>query len=128
MYAFTTQTSEVSVKARSSRIDGRATFTIVVSRTIIRSPRQRTISASQRLRLLSNMAVKVFLLSSAVRDYFFFPISISRKRSTASPGAKSSSSKNCRTSISASLPSMEGLGKRLAHSIASSRDFTWMMV
>src|SRR5438552_5508718 len=67
MYAFTTQTSEVSVKARSSRIDGRATFTIVVSRTIIRSPRQRTNSASQRLRLLSDMAVKVispFLRSS----------------------------------------------------------------
>jgi len=33
MYAFTTQTSEVSVKPRSSRIDGRATFTIVVSST-----------------------------------------------------------------------------------------------
>ena len=31
-----------------SRIDGSATFTIVVSRTIIRSPRQSTISASQR--------------------------------------------------------------------------------
>src|SRR6266581_1568458 len=50
MYAFTTQTSEVSVKARSSRIDGRATFTIVVSRTIISSPKQRTMSASQRFR------------------------------------------------------------------------------
>src|SRR5437879_3036430 len=50
MYAFTTQTSEVSVKARSSRIDGRATFTIVVSRTIISSPEQRTMRASQRLR------------------------------------------------------------------------------
>src|SRR6266480_2062505 len=67
MYAFTTQTSEVSVKARSSRIDGKATFTIVVSRTIIRSPRQRTISASQRLRLLSDMAVKVFLLLRSSR-------------------------------------------------------------
>src|SRR6267143_578969 len=121
MYAFTTQTSEVSVKARSSRIDGRATFTIVVSRTIIRSPRQRTISASQRLRLLSHVAVRVFLLSFAVRYYFFFPISISRKRSTATPGAKSSSSKNCRTSISASLPSVEGLGKRRAHSFASAK-------
>src|SRR6266571_84155 len=50
MYAFTTQTSEVSVKARSSRIDGRATFTMVVSSTIISSPRQRTMSASQRFR------------------------------------------------------------------------------
>src|SRR5437879_6487173 len=50
MYAFTTQTSEVSVKARSSRIDGRATFTMVVSRTIISSPEQRTMRASQRFR------------------------------------------------------------------------------
>ena len=47
-YAFTTQASEVSEKPRSSRIDGSATFTIVVSRTIIRSPRQRTIRAIQR--------------------------------------------------------------------------------
>src|SRR5436305_2142070 len=31
-------------------MDGRATFTIVVSRTIIRSPRQSTYSASQRVR------------------------------------------------------------------------------
>src|SRR6266853_426729 len=61
--------------------------------------------------------------------YFFFArsFSISRKRSTASLGPKSSSSKNWRTSISPSLPSIEGLGKRLAHSIASSRDFTWMI-
>ena len=35
-------------KPRSSWIDGSATFTIVVSSTIIRLPRQRTISASQR--------------------------------------------------------------------------------
>jgi hypothetical protein len=40
MYAFTTQTSDVSVKPRSFRIDGRATFTIVMSTTIIRSPMQ----------------------------------------------------------------------------------------
>jgi hypothetical protein len=48
-YAFTTQASEVSVKPRSSLIDGSATPTIVTSRTIIRSPRHNTISASQRL-------------------------------------------------------------------------------
>ena len=59
-YAFTTQASEVSEKPRSARIDGRATFTIVVSRTIIRSPRQRTISASQRVRL-SVMVMGEFL-------------------------------------------------------------------
>jgi hypothetical protein len=41
-YAFTTQASDVCEKPRSSRIDGSATFTIVPSRTIIRSPRQRT--------------------------------------------------------------------------------------
>ena len=58
-YAFTTQASEVSVKPRSSRIDGSATFTIVVSRTIIRSPRQRTIRASQRVRV-SEMVIRSF--------------------------------------------------------------------
>jgi hypothetical protein len=47
----TTQASDVSENARSSRIDGSATFTIVVSSTIIRSPMQRTMSASQRVRL-----------------------------------------------------------------------------
>ena len=41
-YAFTTHASDVCEKPRSSRIDGSATFTIVVSSTIIRSPRQRT--------------------------------------------------------------------------------------
>ncbi len=41
-YALTTQASPVSEKPRSSLIDGSATFTIVPSRTIIRSPRQRT--------------------------------------------------------------------------------------
>jgi hypothetical protein len=50
-YAFTTQASDASENPRSVLIDGRATFTIVVSRTIIRSPRHRTYSASQRLRL-----------------------------------------------------------------------------
>jgi hypothetical protein len=41
-YAFTTQASDVWLKPRSSRIEGSATFTIVPSRTIIRSPRQST--------------------------------------------------------------------------------------
>ena len=50
MYAFTTHTSEVSVKRRSSLIDGSATFTIVVSSTIIKTPKHRTMNASQRLR------------------------------------------------------------------------------
>src|SRR5207253_2498726 len=59
---------------------------------------------------------------------WFHPTSILRKRSTASLGPKSSSSNSCRTSISPSLPSSEGLGKRRAHSMASSFDFTWMMV
>src|SRR6266851_1916718 len=47
-------------------------------------------------------------------------------RSIASLGAKSSSSKNLRTSISQSWPGW-GEGARLAHSMASSRDFTWMI-
>jgi hypothetical protein len=47
----TTQASEVWEKCRSERIDGSATFTMVVSSTIIRLPPQSTISASQRLRL-----------------------------------------------------------------------------
>src|SRR6266568_777059 len=63
MYAFTTQTSEVSVKARSSRIDGRATFTMVVSRTIMSSPRQRTMSASQRFRLSMLLVTTISPLS-----------------------------------------------------------------
>jgi hypothetical protein len=41
-YALTTQASDVSVKPRSSLIDGRATFTIVASSTIIRLARHRT--------------------------------------------------------------------------------------
>ena len=50
-YALTTHASDVCENPRSALIDGSATFTIVVSRTIIRVPRQRTISASQRVRL-----------------------------------------------------------------------------
>ena len=49
-YAFTTQASDSGEKPRSSRIEGSATFTIVPSRTIIRSPRQRTSRANHRLR------------------------------------------------------------------------------
>jgi hypothetical protein len=41
-YAFTTHASEVSEKPRSFWIDGSATFTIVVSRTIMSEPAQRT--------------------------------------------------------------------------------------
>ena len=52
-YAFTTHASDSCEKPRSLRIDGRATFTIVMSTTIIRSPRHKTMSASQRLRLFS---------------------------------------------------------------------------
>lgn len=47
-YALTTQTSAVPVKWRSAPIDGSATFTIVLSSTIISTPRHRTISAYQR--------------------------------------------------------------------------------
>ena len=50
MYAFTTHTSEVSVKRKSVRMEGSATFTMVVSSTIISTPRQSTMSAHQRLR------------------------------------------------------------------------------
>src|SRR6267143_6214216 len=67
MYAFTTQTSEVSVKSRASRIEGRATFTIVVSRTIISSPMQRTMSATQRLRASMRLVTAVLLSPSAPR-------------------------------------------------------------
>src|SRR5262249_25257559 len=48
-YALTTHASDVSVKPRSVRIDGSATFTIVVSSTIISVPQHRTIRANQRL-------------------------------------------------------------------------------
>lgn len=60
-------------------------------------------------------------------DYLFSATS-SRKRSIASLGPRSSSSYSWRTSISASAPSPTGLGKRLVHSSASSRDFTCMIV
>src|SRR5258708_7319277 len=82
MYAFPTQTSDVSLKARSSRIDGRATFTIVVSRTIISSPMQRTMSASQRLResitaflLVPDGPARLLLLRGDLRAHslFLFP-------------------------------------------------------
>ncbi len=61
-YALTTHASDVSEKPRSSRIDGRATPTIVTSRTIIRSPRQSTRSASQRVR--ESMFVMSVVLSA----------------------------------------------------------------
>src|SRR3954462_7947897 len=51
MYALTTHASDVCEKPRSARIDGSATFTIVVSSTIIRLPRHSTTSAVQRVRL-----------------------------------------------------------------------------
>src|SRR3989441_1234212 len=65
---------------------------------------------------------------AVARAYVFHPTSILRKRSTASLGPKSSSSNSWRTSISPSCPFRAGLGKRRAHSMASSFDFTWMMV
>src|SRR5262249_2453139 len=43
-----THASDASGNPRSARIDGSATPTIVTSRTIISSPRQRTTSANQR--------------------------------------------------------------------------------
>src|SRR5882672_6673128 len=49
MYALTTHTTEVSVNPRSERIDGNATFTMVVSSTIISSPMHSSVSAHQRL-------------------------------------------------------------------------------
>src|SRR5882762_9270629 len=49
MYAFTTQTKDVCVNCRSFLIDGSATFTIVVSRMIIRSPRHKISSVTHRL-------------------------------------------------------------------------------
>src|SRR5262249_37492004 len=60
--------------------------------------------------------------------YLFFArcFSSSRACSIAGLGAKSSSSKSCRISISPSCPAPWGAGARLAHSIASSLDFTWM--
>src|SRR5687768_14363341 len=43
-----TQAREASLKPRSAWMEGRATFTIVVSSTIMRTPMQRTKKASQR--------------------------------------------------------------------------------
>src|SRR6266508_4532919 len=64
-YALTTQASEVSEKPRSCRIDGSATFTIVTSSTIIRLPRQRTYSASQRV---GSSGAKELSLRSRLED------------------------------------------------------------
>src|SRR5438552_2719811 len=63
---------------------------------------------------------------AVARAYLAHARSSLRNRSTASLGPKSSSSYSWRTSISPSCSA--GLGKRLAHSSASSRDFTWMRV
>lgn len=52
----TTQAREASENPRSARIDGNATFTIVPSRTIIKSPRHSTSSASHRLRSVVTVA------------------------------------------------------------------------
>src|SRR6516164_6084581 len=49
-----------------------------------------------------------------------------RAASIASLGPKSSNSKSCRISISPSAPSPWGAGARMAHSIASSLDLTWI--
>src|SRR5215510_3838884 len=57
-----TQASEVSEKPRSSRIEGRATPTMVTSRTIIRSPRQTIISASHRFLWIIESASSVVCL------------------------------------------------------------------
>src|SRR5579884_877827 len=65
MYAFTTHASDVWEKPRLLRIDGNATFTTVVSTTIIRSPTQRITRASQRVRVL-RLAVTVFLSVGSV--------------------------------------------------------------
>jgi hypothetical protein len=48
-YAFTTQASDACEKPRSVRMEGRATFTMLWSSTIIRSPRHSRYRASQRL-------------------------------------------------------------------------------
>ena len=50
MYALTTQARLASENPRSSRIAGSATFTMVMSRTIISIPVQRTIRAANRRR------------------------------------------------------------------------------
>src|SRR5262249_43634788 len=50
MYAFTTHARLASEKPRSSRIAGSATFTMVMSRTIISIPVQRTMRAANRRR------------------------------------------------------------------------------
>src|SRR6476469_3209441 len=61
-YALTTHASDVGEKPRSLRIDGSATFTIVVSSTIIKSPQHRMISAIQRV-LLSMLMSASSLMS-----------------------------------------------------------------
>src|SRR4029434_239471 len=63
-------------------------------------------------------------VAGRVRTHLSYPTPISLKRSIASLSPKSSSSNSWRTSISPSFPSIDGLGKRRVHSIASSRDFT----
>ena len=59
MYALTTHASDACENPRSSRIEGSATFTIVTSSTIIRSPRQRTARASHFARVSAMVIVGI---------------------------------------------------------------------
>lgn len=70
-------------------------------------------SAPDSAQRISAPASSAYTPALAGRRYPCFPISIARKRSNARLDPKSSNSKSWRTSISASLPSPEGLGKRL---------------
>src|SRR5579862_4101092 len=67
-YALTTQASDVSEKPRSLRMDGSATFTIVLSRTIISVPKHRTIRANQRLLGVISVIVSPLLESLCPLD------------------------------------------------------------
>ena len=72
----TTQASDVCEKPRSARIDGSATLTIVVSRTIIRLPMQRTTSANQRFRpsiVVWRVSLSVIAVMSASSELGVIP-------------------------------------------------------
>jgi hypothetical protein len=88
---------------------------------LIDAPAQAGVRCGHGYRLAAGM-------TGRKHHYFFFVSSLSSLRalSIAGLGAKSSSSKSWRSSISHSAFSPCGAGARLAHSIASAFDLTWI--
>ena len=124
--------------------NGAGKTTIINMMAGLEQPDEGTIKRSSRISFPLGFMGGVVNRHSATENSRYFAFAVDRaelpdyrpqhiasppaSRGTASPGAKSSSSKTGRTSISVSRPSPRGLGKRRAHSMASSRERTWISV